>query len=147
MGRAIIDYHNNLSLLHFELTMELVQPFLKKCPIHPCFLLRSISARGVTNVLEASWTGRFSNVKHRDLLTNGVRRSHPVNRTLLCFSPEQCLPWKSKNFDVNASQNRPNSSALKISFGCYLANIVGTAVSSQGKVISLVTFSDSQRPL
>ena len=41
-----IDCHNNLSSLHFELTIELVQPFLKKCPIHPCFLLRSMSARG-----------------------------------------------------------------------------------------------------
>ena len=71
-----IDCHNNLSSLHFEITIELVQPFLKKCPIHPCFLLRSISARKVTGMLEAPWTGRFSSHKHRNLLTKGVRRSY-----------------------------------------------------------------------
>ena len=53
MSWAIIDYHKNFPSLHFELSIELVQPFLKNCPIDLCFLLRSISAREVTNVLDA----------------------------------------------------------------------------------------------
>ena len=73
----IIDYHSNLSSLHFKLMIELVKPFLKKCPIHPCFILRTISAREVTNVLETSLTDRFSNHKPRDFLTKANRRNHP----------------------------------------------------------------------
>ena len=67
----------------------------------------------------------------------------PVNRTLLCFQPEQRLPRKGKDFDGSASQNIPNSSGLKISFSWYLANILVKVVSSQGAFISLVTFSNS----
>ena len=59
MDMTVIDYHSNLFSLNFELTIKLGQPFLKKCSIHPCFLLRSISASKFTNVLEASWTGRI----------------------------------------------------------------------------------------
>ena len=124
MDRVIINYHNNLSSLHLELTIELVQPFLKKCPIHPCFLLRLISAREVTNVIETYWTERFSNYA-----------AIPVNHTLLCFPPEQRL-------DGSASQRRPYSSAFKIFFSWYLANIVGNVVSSQRAVIPLVTFCE-----
>ena len=86
MDRAIIDYHKNISYLNFELTIELVQPFLKKCPIHPYFLLRSISAREITNVFEASWTGRLSNHKHWDLLIKSVRCSHPCRSHFALFS-------------------------------------------------------------
>ena len=82
------------------------------------------------NVLEGSWTGRFFNDKHWDFLTI------PLNRPLLCFPPE------CKDFDGSVSQNRPISSALKISFSWYLANVVGKVVSSLGAVISLVTISD-----
>ena len=66
-----------------------------------------------------------------------------VNRAFLCFPPEQCLPRKCKNFNGSASQNRPNSSALKISFSSCLANNIGKIVSSHYAVITLVTFSDS----
>ena len=82
------------SSLHFELTIELVQPFLKNCTIYSCFLLRSVSAREVTNVFEASWTGRFTNHEHQDLPTKDVRVAIPLNRTLLCLPHEQRLLQK-----------------------------------------------------
>ena len=66
-----------------------------------------------------------------------------LGRCTYQWSPEQCLPWKCKEFDGSALQNIPNSSALKISFSWYLASNVGKVVSSKGAVISLVTFYDS----
>ena len=48
----------------------------------------------------------------------------PVFCTLLRFPPQQNLPRKWKDFNGSVSENRPNSSALKISFSWYLANIV-----------------------
>ena len=133
--------------MHFELTLEHAQPFTKKWPIHPCFLLRWITAREVANVLEASWTGRFSNHKHRIgiLSPKAFDAAIPVNHTLLCFPSKQYLPRKCKDFDGSTLRNRPNSSAWKMSFSRYLANIVGNVISSQGAVISLATFYDSPR--
>ena len=49
-------------------------------------LLRSISAREVTNVLEASWTDRFSNHKHWDFFTQGFRRIQPCSLHFALFS-------------------------------------------------------------
>ena len=95
MGRAIIDYHNNLSSLHFELTLELLQPFLKKWPIH---LLGSIYASEVKNVLEASWTDRFSNHKYMNLLTQGVIRSRPCYPHFAVFSTWATLTWEVQRF-------------------------------------------------
>ena len=98
MGRAIIDYHNNISSMHFEFTIELVQPFLKNCPIHPYLLLRSISAGEVTNVLDESWTGRFSNQKHWYFLTKTVRHSYPCFLHFAAFSTSAKLTSEVERF-------------------------------------------------
>ena len=131
MGRAFIHYHKNLSPLHFELTIELVQAFLKKCPIHPYFVLRLISAREVTNVLEASWTGRFSNHKHRGFFTKGVRCSH----LFAVFSTWTTLTSEVQRFSWQSFVEQTKFIYIKTSFSWHLANIVGKVVSSQGAVI------------
>ena len=97
MGRAVIDYHYNLSSLHFKLMIELVQPFVKKCPIRPRFLLRSISAREVTNQLEA-----FPMTNIEIFSSTALDVAIPDNRTLLCFPPEKRLPRNCKDFDGTA---------------------------------------------
>ena len=84
----------HLSSLHFELTIELVQPFLKNCTIYSCFLLRSVSAREVTNVLEASWMADLPIMNIRIFPPRTLEVAIPVNCTLLCLPPEQRLPQK-----------------------------------------------------
>ena len=84
------------------ITIELAQPFLKQCSVHPCFLLRSIPARAVTNVFEASWFCRFPITNIGSFSPRALDAAIPVNRTLLCFPPAQRLPRKCKDFECNA---------------------------------------------
>ena len=77
--------------------IELVQPFVKKCPIRPRFLLRSISAREVTNQLEA-----FPITNIEIFSSTALDVAIPDNRTLLCFPPEKGLPRNCKDFDGTA---------------------------------------------
>ena len=91
----------------------------------------------------APWTGRFSNVKHWDLLAKGVRRSRPCERHFAVFSTSTMLTSEVQRFWCQCFVSRPNLSVLKISFSWYLANIVENAVSHQGTAIYLVTLCDS----
>ena len=99
MGGAIIDYHNNLFSLYFELTIKLVQPFLKKCPIHPCFFFE-------INICKEGYKCAWSILEWQIFQSQTLGSSQqvldaaiPVNCTLPFFPPEQYLPQKFKDFD------------------------------------------------
>ena len=63
-------------------------------PIHTFFWDWNLQER-LQTCLKASWTGRFSNHKYWDLLTKGIRRSHPCSPHFAVFSN-----WTSFTLEV-----------------------------------------------
>ena len=64
-----------LSFSH-KLSIQLSDPLLKQCTVHPTLLLRSVSAGKVSDASKTSWSCRFTNDEHWQLLANCICSRH-----------------------------------------------------------------------
>ena len=140
MCRPIINYHSNFSSFVLNLQSSSCNHSSKSVPsIHAFFLDRYLQGRLQTYVKHLGLTDfQIANIR----FSHQESQTKPSLLTALCyvFHLNNAYLGSARDFDGSASQNRPNLSALKISFSCYVANVIDKVVSSQGAVISLVTF-------
>ena len=118
MRRAIIYNKNNVAIFLFKLLMEFLYPFMKKETVHPTFLLRLITAWKAFDIFKSSWFRRFTDYKHRQLLSSSICSCHSCQMNFAMFTTTALLAFHVQGF-------LGKSSALYMSFSSYLERIVG----------------------